>query len=73
VGFCPNVFSELPMLGDLLYAPVIETIEKLGGPSATESVAPASWVIQRALVTRWPRCLDAARPYIVKARKAGGR
>jgi hypothetical protein len=73
VGFCPNAFSELPMGRDRLYLPVIEIIEKTGGPSATENLAPASWIIQRALIDRWPRCSDAARPYIDKARRAGGR
>jgi len=61
VGFCPNEFSELPMARDRLYIPVIEMIEKLGGPSVTESAAPASWIIERALVARWPRCTGAAR------------
>ena len=61
VGFCPNQWSELPMGPDRLYLPVIEIIEKTGGPSATENLAPASWIIQRALVARWPRCIDAAR------------
>lgn len=61
VGFCPNQWSELPMGRDRLYLPVIEIIEKLGGPSAAESLAPASWIIQRALVARWPRCIGAAR------------
>jgi hypothetical protein len=61
VGFCPNEFSELPMARDRLYVPIIEIIEKSGGPSATESVAPASWIIERALVARWPRCIEAAR------------
>jgi hypothetical protein len=44
VGFCPNEFSELPIAPDLLYIRVIEMIEKMGGPSVTESVAPASWI-----------------------------
>jgi hypothetical protein len=61
VGFCPNQWSELPMGPDRLYIPVIEIIEKTGGPSATENLAPASWIIQRALVARWPRCTGAAR------------
>ena len=61
VGFCPNQWSELPMGADRLYLPVIEIIEKTGGPSATEDFAPASWIIERALVARWPRCIEAAR------------
>jgi hypothetical protein len=69
VGSCPNAFSELPLFPDRLYVPIIDIIEKLGGPSTTESFAPASWIIERALVTRWPRCIAAARPYIAKARK----
>jgi hypothetical protein len=50
VGFCPNAWSELPTFPDLYYIPIIEIIEKTGGPSATENLAPASWVIQRARV-----------------------
>jgi hypothetical protein len=61
VGFCPNQWSELPMALDRLYVPIIETIEGMGGPSVTENLAPASWIIQRALVARWPRCTGAAR------------
>jgi hypothetical protein len=49
VGFCPNQWSELPMALDRLYVPIIETIEGMGGPSVTENLAPASWIIQRAL------------------------
>jgi hypothetical protein len=70
VGFCPNAFSELPQNPDALYVPIIETIERMGGPSTTESFAPASWIIERALVARWPRCIDTARPYLAKARKS---
>jgi hypothetical protein len=70
VGSCPNAFSELPAYIDSLYVPIIDTIEKMGGSSPTDSVAPASWLVERALVARWPRCIDAARPYIAKARKA---
>jgi hypothetical protein len=61
VGFCPNQWSELPMARDRLYIPIIETIERMGGPSATENLAPASWIIERALVARWPRCTGAVR------------
>jgi hypothetical protein len=70
VGFCPNAFSELPANPDGLYVPIIQTIENLGGPSTIENFAPASWIVERALVARWPRCIEAARPYIAKARKA---
>jgi len=66
--FCPNAFTELPIVIDRLYILVIDAIEKLGGPSTVESMAPAGWVIERALKARWPRCIDAARPYIAKTR-----
>ena len=65
---CPNAFTELPLAIDRLYFLVIEAIEKLGGPTTVEGFAPAGWVIERALKARWPRCIDAARPYIAKAR-----
>jgi hypothetical protein len=65
---CPDWFTEIPLLVDRLYIRVIEEREKLGGPSTVESVAPAGWLIERALKARWPRCIDAARPYIAKAR-----
>ena len=67
---CPDRYTEIPVLIDRLYIVVIDAIEKLGGPSTVESYAPASWVIERALKARWPKCIDAARPYIAKA-KAG--
>jgi hypothetical protein len=68
-GACPDAWSEMPMFPQHWYMPVIETIEKTGGPSFIERVAPAGWLVERAVKARWPRCIEAARPYLVKARK----
>ena len=54
------------------YTVAVDAIEKNGGPALIDRVAPAGWLIERAFKARWPRCIDAARPYIAKARKAGG-
>jgi len=43
--------------------------EKDGGPSLIDRVAPAGWLIERAMKARWPRCIDVARPYVAKARQ----
>ncbi len=66
---CPDMYKELPVLPDYWYGVAVDAIEKTGGPSFIDRVAPAGWLIGRAIKARWPRCVDAARPYIVKARK----
>jgi hypothetical protein len=65
---CPDRFTELPLDLRQLYAPVIEMVEKTGGPSIVDQVAPASWLVDRAIKARWPRCAEAARPLIAKAK-----
>jgi len=66
---CPDAYKEMPLLPNYWYIPIIETIEKNGGPSLFDQVAPAKWLAERAAKTRWPRCAEAARPYVAKARK----
>ena len=65
---CPDA-AEMPVFPKFWYTVAVDAIEKNGGPSLIDRVAPAGWVIQRAMKARWPRCVDAARPYIAKARK----
>jgi hypothetical protein len=69
---CPNRYTEMPLIPNFWYSVAVDAIEKNGGPSLIDHVAPAGWLIERAFKARWPRCIDAARPYIAKARKAGG-
>ena len=59
----------MPMFSIYWYYVAVDAIEKDGGPTLIDRVAPASWLIERAMKARWPRCVDAARPYIAKARK----
>lgn len=68
-GSCPDRQTEIPLVLSYLYIVVVDAIEKTGGPSLIDHVAPAGWLVERALKARWPRCVDAARPYIAKARK----
>ena len=65
---CPDA-AEMPVFPKFWYTVAVDAIEKNGGPSLIDRVAPAGWLIQRAMKARWPRCIDAARPYIAKARK----
>ncbi len=67
---CPDAYKEMPVFPKFWYTVVVDAIEKNGGPSLVDHVAPATWLIERAMKARWPRCIDAARPYIDKARKA---
>jgi hypothetical protein len=67
---CPNRETEIPLYMDRLYIVVIEVIEKNGGPLLVDRVAPAEWLIERALKARWPRCIEAARPYLAAARNS---
>ena len=66
---CPDAYAEMPVFPKLWYTVAVDAIEKNGGPSLIDRVAPAGWLIERAMKVRWPRCVDAARPYIAKARK----
>ena len=59
VGFCPNRQTDVPAFLDFLYIPVIEWIEKTGGPSLIDHFAPAEWLVWRAISARWPRCSAA--------------
>jgi hypothetical protein len=66
---CPDAYTEMPVFPQFWYRAAVDAIEKNGGPSLIDRVAPASWLIERAMKARWPRCIDVARPYIDKARK----
>ena len=66
---CPDGYKEMPTFPQYWYRVAVETIEKTGGPTLIDRVAPASWLIERSMKARWPRCIEAARPYIAKARK----
>jgi hypothetical protein len=66
---CPNRDTEMNLFPNYWYSLAVDTIEKNGGPSLIDHVAPAGWLIERAFKARWPRCIDAARPYIARARK----
>ena len=66
---CPDRNTEMPLIAPAWYRVAVDAIEKNGGPSLIDRVAPAGWLIERAMKARWPRCIDAARPYIAKARK----
>jgi len=65
---CPDAFTEMPVFPKFWYTVAVDVIEKNGGPSLIDRVAPAGWLIERAMKARWPRCVEAARPYIAKAR-----
>jgi len=66
---CPDAYTEMPVFPKFWYTVAVDAIEKNGGPSLIDRVAPAGWLIERAMKARWPRCIDAARPYVAKARK----
>ena len=65
---CPDA-AEMPVFPKFWYTVAVDAIEKNGGPFLIDHVTPAGWLIERAMKARWPRCIDAARPYIAKARK----
>jgi len=65
---CPDAFTEMPVFPKFWYTVAVDVIEENGGPSLIDRVAPAGWLIERAMKARWPRCVEAARPYIAKAR-----
>ena len=69
---CPDAYAEMPVFPKFWYTVAVDAIENNGGPSLIDHVAPAGWLIERAMKARWPGCIDAARPYIAEARKAGG-
>jgi len=66
---CPDAYTEMPVFPKFWYVIAVDPIEKNGGPSLIDRVAPAGWLIERAMKARWPRCIEAARPYVAKARK----
>jgi len=66
---CPDVYADMPVFPKFWYTVAVDTIEKNGGPSLIDRVAPAGWLIERAMKAHWPRCIEAARPYVAKARK----
>jgi hypothetical protein len=68
---CPDAYAEMPVFPKFWYTVAVDAIEKNGGPSLIDRVAPAGWLIERAMKARWPRCIDVARPYVAKARKDG--
>jgi hypothetical protein len=65
---CPDAV-EMPVFPKFWYVIAVDAIEKNGGPSLIDRVAPAGWLIERAMKASWPRCIEAARPYVAKARK----
>jgi hypothetical protein len=66
---CPDARTDMPVFSKFWYAVAVAAIERNGGPSLINRIAPAGWLIERAMKARWPRCIDVARPYIAKARK----
>ena len=66
---CPDARTDMPVFPKFWYAVAVDAIEKNGGPSLIDRVAPAGWLIERAMKAHWPHCIDVARPYIAKARK----
>jgi hypothetical protein len=66
---CPDAYTEMPVFPKFWYTIAVDAIEKNGGPSLIDRVAPAGWLIKRTMKARWPRCVEVARPYIAKARK----
>jgi hypothetical protein len=66
---CPDAYADMPVFPKFWYTVAVDTIEKNGGPSLIDRVAPAGRLIERAMKARWPRCIEAARPYVAKARK----
>jgi hypothetical protein len=66
---CPDARTDMPVFPKFWYAVAVDSIQKNGGPSLIDRIAPAGWLIERAMKARWPRCIDVARPYIAKARK----
>ena len=66
---CPDAYTEMPPFPKFWYTVAVDAIEKNGGPTLIDRVAPAGWLIERAMKARWPRCVDVARPHIAKARK----
>jgi hypothetical protein len=66
---CPDAYSEMPMFPNNWYSVIVDAIEKNGGPSLIDRIAPAGWLVERAAKARWPSCIEAARPYLAKARK----
>jgi hypothetical protein len=66
---CPDTHDEMPLIPSFWYIVIVDAIEKNGGPSLIDRVAPAGWLVQRAAKARWPGCIDATRPYLAKARK----
>jgi hypothetical protein len=66
---CPDAYTDMPPFPKFWYTIAVDAIEKDGGPSLIDRVAPAGWLIERAMKARWPRCIDVARPYVAKARQ----
>jgi hypothetical protein len=66
---CPDANTDMPVFPKYWYTVAVDAIDKNGGPSLIDRIAPARWLIERALKARWPRCIDVARPYIAKGRK----
>jgi hypothetical protein len=68
-GVCPDRHAEMPLFPQFWYRVAVDAIEKTGCPMLIDRVAPVEWLIERAMKARWPRCIEAARPYVAKARK----
>ena len=72
---CPDACAEMPPFPKFWYVIAVDAIENNGGPSLIDRVAPAGWLIERAMKARWPRCIAAAGPIstrlgIIAAQKA---
>jgi hypothetical protein len=57
---CPDAYKDFPPSPEDWYRVAVDAIEKTGGPTLIDRVAPAGWLIERAMKARWPRCIDAA-------------
>jgi len=61
---CPDAYTEMPVFPKFWYTIAVDAIEKNGGPALIDRVAPAGWLIERAMKARWPHCIDVARPML---------
>jgi len=66
---CPDAYTEMPVFPKFWYTVAVDAIEKNGGPTLIDRVAPAGWLIERAMKARWPRCIDVARPIMPRLGK----
>jgi hypothetical protein len=60
---CPDAYKDFPPFPEDWYRVAVDAIEKTGGPTLIDRVAPAGRLIERAAKARWPRCIDAANKF----------